>query len=412
MKKNIEKLFISKIIGELDYSIVLSSKINSSFFFIKEERAVFRLIEQYYDKYEKVPSENYIKHYFPSYEFSYPKEEFEALAEIIIQNKFNDDYSSLTRKIMDVKREAPLEERIEILREGTKILSDYHTKKRGVINLKESTDNILAEYRKGAEWGLPLPWPTIYEHTLGLVPGEIFLLYGRPGTMKTFLMCKVVEELAYSEYSGVFFSREMPAKTIRRRIICCRAGVDYERYIRRRLTQDEENRFIEAANQLKEINNFYIFDTSNAGTTISSMRSILSQFKDLDVFLNDGIYLMLDEISGLPGSNWQALANIVFGVKELAIDFSLPGMQTSQETRASEAGKVGERSLAGIAFGDALGQTHDIAGKLMLNEDQNHIKYLATKIREGKMRDPVYINAYPCEDLSEKKMGKYAAYLR
>jgi len=409
VKKNFEKLVISKIVLENDFAPLLQANIDGSYFFIAEERAVFEVIYHFFQQRGEIPSEEYVHKFFPSYEFHATRESWDVLLSDLLDNKFNDMFSGLHRKIMDTDRDSPLAERIELVQQGTALLSDLRLRKSNIINMREQYGNIVHDYEQEVNWGLALPWSSIYETTMGLVDGELHIVYGRPGSMKTFLMCCMAAFLMAAGYSWVFFTREMRSTFIRRRIIAILASVDYTRFLRKRLTMAEEDEFKKVAMRLESYENCYIVDRVDSGDHVSGMRAVLQSFDNIDVVFNDGIYLMRDEFTGDPAIDWKSLGNVIWGHKKLGIEYSIPIVATSQENREAEKKKIAEGSLAGLSFSDLVGMTADSAMRSKLNRKERHLEIDFPKLREGSADKKFYIHAYPCQNM-EEKVNHYAKY--
>jgi len=276
--------------------------------------------------------------------------------------------------------------------------------------MKDEYDNVLHDYDTGVSWGLGLPWQRIYEYTMGLVDGELYIIYGRPGSMKTFLMCCMAAYLMMEGYSWIFFTREMKATFIRRRIMAIMAQIDYTRFIRKRLTVAEEESFKKAAIKLQSYQNCYIVDRVDAGDHVAGMRAVLQSLDSIDIIFNDGIYLMRDDVTGEPAIDWKSLGNVIWGHKKLGLEQMIPVVATSQENREAEKKKIAEGSLAGISFSDLVGMTADGAMRSKLNRKEKHLEIDFPKLREGNTGEKFFINAYPCENMQEKVNNSYAKY--
>jgi hypothetical protein len=117
---------------------------------------------------------------------------------------------------------------------------------------------------------------------------------------------------------------------------------------------------------------------------IQSLQSKIEEFEPTIVFA-DSVYLM-KAMNNKEGAFWQDVAEIAYGLKELAMVNKIPIIATSQANRKGEDTKGS--TMAEIAYGDTFAQACDYAIRVIktLDDDGNtFLSFVFSGAREIKI---------------------------
>jgi len=117
-------------------------------------------------------------------------------------------------------------------------------------------------------------------------------------------------------YSSNFQSFEMNNIEQQHRHDAMRSHIAHSRLIRGALTKEEEARYQKVLEDMEGMHKFYLTDAVSA-MTVTGLAAKIDKLRPDSVFV-DGVYLMVDEITGEQNSP-QALTNITRGLKQLAM---------------------------------------------------------------------------------------------
>lgn len=147
-------------------------------------------------------------------------------------------------------------------------------------------DLVLSIQVEADEWkfdprpyrGLSFGYEDVNEATGGLQPGEMTIVCGRPGMGKTAWLCEIVRRSALSGQRVLYFSMEMSAKVLARRMICQDAQISSRKLKQGRLHAGEWDRFHASSVHLMETLNDRIFIEQRSGMTVSQMESVTRKY--------------------------------------------------------------------------------------------------------------------------------------
>jgi replicative DNA helicase len=168
---------------------------------------------------------------------------------------------------------------------------------------------------------------TIDQATAGLQPGQLVTIIAPPKTGKSVLAMQVAVNIHEDGFVPMFQSFEMTNIEQQHRHDAMRAHIAHSRLIRGALKPDEEARYKAALTKMESMHNFYLTDSVSA-MTVTGLAAKIDKLRPNIVFV-DGVYLMLDEVSGESNSP-QALTNITRGLKHLAMAKEIPIVVSTQ----------------------------------------------------------------------------------
>lgn len=401
---NAEKILISNIIETGDFGSALKRGVTSDYFYLPEEKNLFKIIEQYFFQHQSTPSKDFIRSLVPSYTFHPTVDSVESVSDNVMGNRLRVETSGTIKKLQALGMASP-SDYVQLLQEESARLTALAPRSGDIVNMAGSGLDVDLDYCGGFT-GIPYPWDTPNQATLGMCDKEITLFYARPGNMKTWVMCKIAAHLLKTTSSFLFISYEMPVASIRNRIASLFCGIDYDKFRHQQLSQSEYRNFKFGLNSIDAAaGNYMIVDQGICGSYITGLIPLINAYNP-DVVLMDGIYLMSDATTKKSGTDWTGLKGIMQDLKELSKKTSKPYIITSQRSRAGEKDtKMADNTLADISYGDVLGQFADVVFRLKLQEELAHIKITNPKCRESKGRS-FFIHALPGVDMGEKSINE------
>lgn len=130
-------------------------------------------------------------------------------------------------------------------------------------------------------WGLRTGFPQIDHELGGLHLGEVFLIAGDPGVGKSILAGQLAYQMAGVEFwpgqmvskvPGAVYELEMSCRAVKRRVICGKSRVEYRKIRTGRVSPEERDCFLEAADV---INAAPVFMSDATDWTTSTLRADL-----------------------------------------------------------------------------------------------------------------------------------------
>jgi replicative DNA helicase len=237
--------------------------------------------------------------------------------------------------------------------------------------------NIQKIINKEVEVGIPTGYPDLDKMIIGLKPGEMFVLAARPSIGKTSLALNVIRNVALKEHkdgnkkSIAFFSLEMTAEQITRRLLCTEAGIPESTFFDGSFKPSQITRLTGSVNTYKKAK---IFIDPTAGITISELRAKSRRMKSMygvDLIVID--YLQLMKASGSIESRQQEVAEISSGIKKLAKDLDVPVLvlaQLNREVEKGPGGKSARPKLSHLRESGAIEQDADVVTFLHRDRDE------------------------------------------
>jgi len=389
MPANEELQLLAKILETGNLKAVLDAGINRSFFKDDGAEMVWGEIVEFFHSDEgrgHVPSLERIKKDCPQVVLPEPGNlPLKSYVKDILDNYAAHVLGTISDDILDNNREKHLD---EVISRSLKSLTDLCKERR------TSQDILIAEYVKEAAAryaafesatgfrGIPYPWDPLNVETQGMQPGELIVFYGRPKSMKTWVLLSIAAN-AYDAWNRrvLLYTREMTPEQMVDRTLCLLINAPYQYYKTGRLhrlpvpeggtmrdrwndrlgsikieeeacrTDDgHEKTFIITADRDRK--------SGGAGGGVTGLMHKIQDHRP-DLVCVDAAYLMKNDKSGKRSIKWDEQSDIIRDLKDLAMDCQLPILVTTQANRGSEDSR-GE-SMRNIAFADAYGMNCDMA---------------------------------------------------
>lgn len=201
------------------------------------------------------------------------------------------------------------------------------------------------------------PWIPLQEATGGIQPDDYVVIYGRPKSMKSWVIAYLLASVYEQRKRILVYTKEMTADNIFARAGACLASIRYQEFRRGKLTHDEKEslysveRMLHQARLAQTVVCLSGQDASEGGDTVPWLRSKIETYKP-DIVFVDGMYLMSDAKRAKRDN--QRVMNISRELRQIPLKMEIPVIATIQANR--NAAKNQEANTDEVAFSDSLAQ--------------------------------------------------------
>ena len=327
-----EERLISKVIYSREIVPAMEAGIEDNWFFVSENKAVWKFIRQHWTKYEEVPTAVTVKDNFPTYRLLAVEDSLEYLVDQLIDYRKRQHAIEIVQNAADYIAAGDHSSAIVEMSKGVAQLYEEGVSQSSDLDLTDSPEQRYQEYldvktRDGGLLGYPTGFRTIDEATAGLQPGQLITIIAPPKTGKSVLAMQIAVNVHERGHVPMFQSFEMTNVEQQHRHDAMRANIAHSRLTRGKLNLDEETRYLESLKRMESMQRFYLTDSASA-MTVSGLQAKIEKIRPQIVFV-DGVYLMIDERSGEAGTP-QALTSITRDLKRLAQRYEIPLVVSTQ----------------------------------------------------------------------------------
>lgn len=283
--------------------------------------------------------------------------------------------------------------------------------------LKDAAMELKARYMKRKETdgvtGMPFPYACLNAMTGGMSPGSLIYIYGRPGMMKSWLLCVFAAHQASMNKKVMLYTKEIDDFTLMERVASIMLKLDYSKYRDGHLPKEQEDLYLDYLEQMAndqvtgEGNLFFVTDKGQkTPRTVDKLMAIAERVRP-DIIFIDGFYLLNPGRANERKSDHEKIKAISRSIKGYAQSLNVPIVCTSQANRDGKKNiTVGQTDDA--AFSDAVGQDADIMLRCYKGPNPtvhggNSLLVIPKKVREGGsdgVPKAFIINANPSYDWS------------
>ena len=374
MASDNEHRLVSKVIRDRDIIPALQRGVNESWFLDDDNRKAWSFVRKHYGEYSEVPTAVTVKDHYPNYKVLDVQDNIEYLLDTMVDFRrrllTRQGLETAVEQLQDNNHDAALlamEATITKVNEQG-ILGTHE------IDLTKITEQRYKDYQalqKEEFLGIPTGFSKIDEATAGLQGGQLITIIAPPKTGKSQIALKMALNVHSQGFIPMFQSFEMNNHEQQQRHDAMRANVSHGRLRRGKLLPAEEDRYIDVLNKMETEPSFHLIDAVN-GITVSSLAAKIEQTKP-DIVFVDGVYLMLDEVSGEMNTP-QAITNVTRSLKRLAQRINKPIIITTQTLLwKMRAGKVTADS---IGYSSSFFQDSDVILGLEPVEEDEDIRLL------------------------------------
>jgi replicative DNA helicase len=374
MASDNEHRLVSKVIRDRDIVPALQRGVNESWFLDDDNRKAWSFVRKHYGEYSEVPTAVTVKDHYPNYKVLDVQDNIEYLLDTMVDFRrrllTRQGLETAVEQLQDNNHDAALlamEATITKVNEQG-ILGTHE------IDLTKNTEQRYKDYQalQNEEFlGIPTGFSKIDEATAGLQGGQLITIIAPPKTGKSQIALKMALNVHAQGFIPMFQSFEMNNHEQQQRHDAMRANVSHGRLRRGKLLPAEESRYIDVLNKMETEPSFHLIDAVN-GITVSALAAKIEQTKP-DIVFVDGVYLMLDEVSGEMNTP-QAITNVTRSLKRLAQRINKPVIITTQTLLwKMRAGKVTADS---IGYSSSFFQDSDVILGLEPVEEDEDIRLL------------------------------------
>lgn len=396
-----ELLLISKILDEGDVRPLLDARITADHFTNEHSLAIFRRIMKEWEAGGKgyVPTREIIERDFPKVDLPEDRRSYESAIDDFLQHHLILELQGLADHIINWKDDPPA----VLQHVNAKVRELMFMRRTGhdvVLSnaLKEVVDRYESNRDRDGIKGIPYPWDVLNHVTQGILPGEFILFYGRPKSMKTWVLLSIATHAYdYASRRVLVYTREMTPQQMMDRCVCLLIGAPYSAYKEGTLAEipvpeggTMEDRFYALAESMDSDEQTCTLETGfkksliitsdrddPRGGGVNGLRKKVDDFKP-DLICADALYLMRNDRENRRSVKWDQQAAITQDLKDLALDTNKPLVGTTQAKRDSEDKKG--QSVSNIAFADSYGMDCDLAVEIIKKKITDEINELALAI--------------------------------
>ena len=248
----------------------------------------------------------------------------------------------------------------------------------------------------GPNPALPTGFAELDDMIGGVVPGQMIVLGGLPGTMKTTLALRIADYLATElEQAVLYSSLEMSARELTLRRMSAASGVPLRRLQRYQMNDMDEHRIARVYGQLASTR-LLIDDARHLPLT--AMRARLAALAVAGDPPDPPRLHVVDHVglvkvpAGVPRN--EAMSVMVKGLRDTAEEFGVAVLVVSQLNRGLEARHVKDRrpQLGDLKGTGELEETADVV--LLLHEEGTDLEVIGAKNRNGRA-DTIILSRQP-----------------
>lgn len=369
-------------------------------------RNLWAKVESHYTRqhnFGHVPSEQEIRETMPTLELAAPVENFQDLCQKVLDSWSRREADKYLQEFLNnVPEDVPgaitaLYGKLGQLQERARSSKDVHY--RSVA--KQQTLDDLDQVIKGAGMtGMPFPWERMNIDTGGIQPGDFILVWALPKSMKTWFGLIVAAHLFNAGRRVLIYSKEMRWESIRTRIVCLIAKVDYEAYRRGRITPEMRQAVVDVVDRTTDEGfggELFFTDADRSDGSPGGpddIRRKIDQYQPQFVMLDSSYMLELPDIKS-NALDWKALAIVSRQLKQIAKTTKIPMLAILQENERAAMKYTKSRGTASIAMNSGAVMDCDLGLRLVRNKRLNELSVHYAACRETAASG-FTIAAIPC----------------
>jgi replicative DNA helicase len=404
----IDNQFITRLIRHPDEDW-LSCGVTSDMVSL-DARPVYEFIRKEATSYKgSVPTMETVKQFFPAFRSRKAPENTEFYARVIIRRFTERQVKESAAKLAEAlsAEEPDLEEAGKILTEGAAQLSLIHSGRVQITRYGISPTERLEALKKAqhVQADFSLGHKLLDEDLIGAERGDFYIIAGTPAAGKTWFLLKTLYNLWRSGLNILLFSFELSRKLIMRRLDAIVAQIQYNRFRRGLLTDDEWRLFQRRLMFNSKLPSFFEVLTAEASDPTAKVGGpgrldyVYGKIRQYnpDIVGIDGFYLM----HGVGNSDWERMASLTRGFHGVTQATGVNGWATTQLTKTSDEKNPKIRDLS---FSWTFAQDTD--GAFLLSRPENSFPIMNVgKFREAEDQMRYAIKFNPGAEIEVERMA-------
>lgn len=285
---------------------------------------------------------------------------------VTIDKVSKDYYSKEITNVNDFLAES--EKKISAITEKRKI-GDFKAANVIAGKLAEELKTLKSATSDDTVTGTPTGFPRLNSLTHGFQKGELIILAARPGVGKTALALNLAyNAAAKADVPVAYFSLEMPANMLFKRLVAADASVKFDSLITGFGLGKEERLKVQQSCERLATKQIFVDDTSGIRLLdlVAKCRKLKAQKPDLGLIVVDYIGLVTTSAKTKAESRQLEVQQISQTLKKLAMDLDVPVIGVAQLNRNVEQRQGGEPQLSDLRESGSIEQDADIV--MMLHE--------------------------------------------
>lgn len=374
---DIEKYFVSAVLGSKDIQTVLDARITPDYITDDAHRRVFEVIVAHYGKYGEVPLISTIKRNFPTYSVIKVDHPLAYYCDEIRMAHLQDELLLVLADMQEALEERRPREALGLLQDTVGSLSQIDT----VMvdeNFVETWERRLEFYEElreqgGRLLGYPTGFPSIDIATQGLQHSQFNLFVGPPKSGKSTILLVVGKNAHAAGAKVLLINFEMTNQEQGSRYDSIVAQIDHQRLLTGNITKDDIKKLEQVGKDREGMRDFIASSDVASATTVSGVAAKIDQYKP-SIVLIDGIYLMDDE-NGEPKGSSQALTNITRGLARLCKQKKVNITGTTQ-VLLSKVSRTSGVTAGSVGYSSSFAQDCHVMIAVEAVEDEDDIQRL------------------------------------
>lgn len=369
-------------------------------------RNLWAKVESHYSRqhnFGHVPSVQDIEESMPTIQLAEPVENFQDLCQKVLDGWSKREADRYISEFMSNVTEdvtgsiTALYGKFGELQERSRSSNDVHYRSVAKQQTLADLDNV--EQGNGMT-GMPFPWDRMNVDTGGIQPGDFIMVWALPKSMKTWFGLIIAAHLFNVGKRILIYSKEMRWESIRTRIICLIAKVDYAAYRKGRISPEMRQAIEEVLDRTvsKDFGGELYFtdadrpDGSPGGP--NDIRRKIDLYKPHFVML-DSSYMLEMPDAGAKALDWKTLSLVSRQLKQIAKTTKIPMLAILQENERAAMKYTKSRGTASIAMNSGAVMDCDLGLRLVRNKRLNELSIHYAACRETAANG-FTIAAVPC----------------
>lgn len=281
------------------------------------------------------------------------------------------------------------------------------TRKNTDTTMSVSLERTMGKYRYtkangvGAFAKMLWPWSPMNELTGGVQEDDYIVFYGRPKSMKTWVMSYMLGCGFEQGKRVLVYTKEMTQDNIFQRAGACIAMTPYQEFRTGKLEIYQEE-MLDSLIRNARCSDYDPICLSGrdaeGGDTVPWLHAKIEKYKP-DIVFVDGMYLL--QAMNKKGAMWERVTEISRGLRDMVLATKIPVIATMQANRG--AAKHAAGNLDELAYADAIGQDATITIRCIAEKSSPTVALVMAGSREFKLHG-LRIHAKPATDFSFKEV--------
>tara|TARA_B100000131_G_scaffold234182_1_gene226101 strand:+ start:4224 stop:5573 length:1350 start_codon:yes stop_codon:yes gene_type:complete len=372
-----------------------------------EAQVYWDTIKEHYEAFHQAPSLEHFQNLCPTYQHSDVNDSVDAIVYELKTRKLGTDIDKASMAVTELNGTDPWEAK-KILLQLAEQISSSNSKDNSTYIVgedKEATLNQLKQLQSGKGLiGYPWPWDHFSNNSVGLCGGNVFYVYGRQKSRKTFLLLYMALFYWQMGLKVLFFTREMSAEELKWRIYAIACGLPFIDVIKGNITTDAEKVMIDWMDALAEGGRFVITDVADG---ISGFKAAIEEHKPQIVF-HDYFKAMADDaMSGKVNGEHRYVARMADQMKSYMSDKAkVPLIFAGHANR--EGSKSKGSSDTEHAWSDHITRRVDGALRVVTDRSNDRMALFVNAGRSMKEGLGLTLNAALCENFGIAESTDYS----